>query len=166
MENKYVKQYQAQLARVTDEEEKGYLLTRVFPQMAFYSAGSRRCKQRYQLFALLSIIFNGVIPVLMLLTELTGLELIVRLAVAALSAGAGILTAISGMKNYRELWIQYRVSLELMKLMVDRYFLRVGDLGSDDPAVRHEALQRQCEAIMAEESRQWRELLTEAKKQG
>ena len=42
----------------------------------------------------------------------------------------------------------------------------VGDLGSDDPAVRHEALQRQCEAIMAEESRQWRELLTEAKKQG
>ena len=166
MENKYVKRYQAQLDRVTDEEEKGYILTRILPQMAFYSASSQRCKKRYQLFALLAIIFNGVIPVLMLLTELNGIQLIVRMVVAALSAGAGILTAISGMKNYRELWIQYRVSLELLKLLLDRYFLKIGELGSDDVKTRRAALQTQCEAIMNEESRQWRELLTEAKKNG
>ena len=164
MANKYVEQFQKQLERITDEEEKSYLETRVMPQMAYYSRSSQQAKKRYQLFALLSIIFNGVIPVLMLLTELGDIDIWVRIATAALSAAAGILTAISGMKNYRELWIQYRVSLEELKLLVDRRFLQVGELGDQDPKVRRVALESQFEAIISPEHSQWRDMVTEAKK--
>ena len=100
----------------------------------------------------------------MLLAELGDISLWVRLATAGLSAAAGILTAISAMKNYRELWIEYRLTLELQHMLVDRYFLKVGDFGSEDPAVRREALQSQFERIISEEHGQWKDLLTEAKK--
>lgn len=56
--------------------------------------------------------------------------------------------------------------IDTVKLLLDRYFLKIGELGSDDVKTRRAALQTQCEAIMNEESRQWRELLTEAKKNG
>ena len=164
MENRYLERYKPMLDRLPEGEEKTFLETRVFYQMYFYKRDSDRFRKRYQLFALLSIIFNGVIPVLMLLAGLGNIDLWVRLATATLSAAAGILTAISGMKNYRELWIEYRLTLELLHMLVDRYALKVGDFGSDDPAVRRAALQSQFEKIISEEHRQWKDLLTEAKK--
>lgn len=164
MGNRYIERYKPMLDRMPEGEEKTFLVTRVFFQMNFYKSDSDRFRKRYQLFALLSIIFNGVIPVLMLLADLGNIDLWVRLITAALSAAAGILTAISAMKNYRELWIEYRLTLELLHLLVDRYFLKVGEFGSDDPAVRREALQSQFEKIISEEHRQWKDLLTEAKK--
>ena len=164
VENRYIERYKPMLDKLPDGEEKSFLVTRVLYQMNFYKRDSDLFRKRYQLFALLSIIFNGVIPVLMLLAELGDISLWVRLATAGLSAAAGILTAISAMKNYRELWIEYRLTLELLHMLVDRYFLKVGDFGSEDPAVRREALQTQFERIISEEHGQWKDLLTEAKK--
>ena len=164
MENRYTERYKPMLDKLPEGEEKTFLVTRVFFQMNFYKNDSDRFRKRYQLFALLSIIFNGVIPVLMLLADLGEIDRWVRLTTAALSAAAGILTALSAMKNYRELWIEYRLTLELLHLLVDRYFLKVGDFGSDDPAVRRAALQSQFEKIISEEHSQWKDLLTEAKK--
>ncbi len=163
-ENKYVTRFQAQLDRIQDKTEQEFLKTRVMETMEYYSRTSARAKKRYQLFALLSIVFNGVIPVLLLLTDLGQLEFWVRLLAAALSAAAGILTAISGLKNYRELWIQYQVSLERLKALLDRYFLGVGDFAETDPKKRREALQTQYESILSEENSKWQEWLTEARK--
>ena len=163
-DNKYVKQYMPLLEKVQDETEKQFLITRVMVQMAYYSNASQKCKRRYQSLALLSIVFNGVIPVLMLVTDFWHMELLIRGMAAALSAGAGILTAISSLKNYRETWIQYRVCLERLKLLLDRYFLGVGDFSEADPQKRRETLQLQCELILTGENQLWQEWLTEARK--
>ena len=162
--NKYAKQHRSDLDRLPDGPEKNYLLDRVFPQMAYYSKASGTCKKIYYHLTLLCIIFNGIIPFIMLFEEFTCLARYVKFAVTALSSAAGILTAIVALKKHRELWIQYRICLEQLKRAVSMYFLGVGDFDHDQkPEERARTLFAVCENILSAEHNQWTELNKEKK---
>ncbi len=162
--NKYAKQHRSDLDRLPDGVEKNYLMDRVFPQMAYYSKASAACKITYHRLTVLCIIFNGIIPFIMLFEEFTYVAPYVKFAVTALSSAAGILTAIVALKRHRELWIQYRTCLEQLKRAVSMYFLGVGDFDcSQKPEERARTLFAVCENILSVEHNQWTELNKEKK---
>ena len=162
--NKYAKQHRSDLDRLPDGVEKNYLMDRVFPQMAYYSKASAVCKITYHRLTVLCIIFNGIIPFIMLFEEFTYVAPYVKFAVTALSSAAGILTAIVALKRHRELWIQYRTCLEQLKRAVSMYFLGVGDFDcSQKPEERARTLFAVCENILSVEHNQWTELNKEKK---
>lgn len=162
--NKYAKQHRSDLDRLPDGAEKNYLLDRVFPQMAYYSKASAAYKKTYHRLTVLCIIFNGVIPFIMLFEAFKCVAPYVKFAVTALSSAAGILTAIVALKRHRELWIQYRTCLEQLKRAVSMYFLGVGDFDyGQKPEERTRTLFAVCENILSAEHNQWTELNKEKK---
>lgn len=156
-QNKYAAQYRAELDLMPEGMEKNYLLDRVFPQMKYYSDSSRVCKKMYHRLTILCLIFNGLVPFLILLEDVAYVGPFMKYLVAALSSAAGILTAVLALKKHRELWVQYRLCLEQLKRTVNMYFMNAGEFANltDDPEKRKQALFTVCENISIGEHNQW-----------
>ena len=151
---------QAYVDSVTDKRARLYLSERVIPQMDYYSKHSAKNKKRYHLFSIISIVCNAVIPILVLFDEYFEVEFWIKLAVAVISAAAGVLTAIAALKSYRELWLKYRLTLERLKGIVDSYVNRTGDFynikDSDDDCLNR--LVTLCRSEMDEEHNAWEKI--------
>ena len=159
-QNKYAVQHRADLEAMPDGAEKNYLLDRVFRQMKYFSDCSQSNKKKYHVLTILCLIFNGVVPFIMLFDGVKWAAPFVKYVVTALSSAAGILTAIMALKKYRELWVQSRICLEQMKRAVSMYFMRTGEFaGLDkDPEKRKQTLFAVFENIVINEHNQWTEL--------
>lgn len=156
-QNKYAVQHRADLDAMPDGPEKNYLLDRVFPQMKYYSDNSRVNKQIYHRLTVLSLIFNGVIPIVILFEQVSCVAPFVKFAVTGLSSAAGIITAVLALKKHRELWVQYRVCLEQLKRAVSMYFLAAGEFSGleSEAENRKQTLFAVCENILVNEHNQW-----------
>ena len=162
-ENSQVKKsrYQRYLNSLTDKEAKRYLTDIVFPQMDFYSKKSAKNKKSYIVFSIISIICNAVIPILVLIDESFDIKFWIKLVVAVISAAAGVLTAITALMSYRELWLKYRLTLERLKRIIESYLARGDeffDIKDNDDECRN-LLVKLCRAEMDEEHRAWEKLV-------
>ena len=153
------------LKAMPEGSAKRYLTDRVIPQMDYYSRNSAKNKKRYLVFSVISIVCNAVIPILVLFDEYFEVDFWIKLAVAVISALAGVLTAVAALMSYRELWLKYRLTLERLKGIVDSYMLRTGDFFSirDDEDKCLNRLEKLCRAEMDEEHRAWEKLVGEDK---
>ncbi|MBQ6160351.1 MAG: DUF4231 domain-containing protein [Oscillospiraceae bacterium] len=156
-QNKYATQYRAELDLMPDGVEKNYLLDRVFPQMKYYSQSSSYCKKMYHRLTILCLVFNGIVPFVMLLDQVRYIGPFVKYLVAAFSSAAGILTAVLALKKHRELWVQYRICLEQMKRAVNMFFMNAGEFAEleDNPEKRQKVLFAVFENISVSEHNQW-----------
>ena len=159
-QNKYAQKHRADLDDMEDGAEKNYLLDRVFPQMKYFSDCSQSYKKKYHVLTILCLIFNGIVPFIMLFDEVSWAAPYVKYVVTAISSTAGILTAILALKKYRELWVQSRICLEQLKRVVSMYFLGAGEFAgmSQEPEKRKQSLFAICENIVINEHNQWTEL--------
>lgn len=155
--NKYAKKHRADLDTLPDGAEKNYLLDRIFPQMAYFSERSQSYKKTYHALTILCLIFNGIVPFIMLFEQVECIASYIKFVVAALSSAAGILTAVLALKKHRELWVQYRICLEQLKRAVSMYFLGAGEFSGmeKEPEKRKQTLFAVCENITVNEHNQW-----------
>ncbi|MBQ4428296.1 MAG: DUF4231 domain-containing protein [Clostridia bacterium] len=162
----YKGRYAAFINAMTDKTAKNYLVERIVPQMDYYSKNSAKNRKLYYRFAVISIILNAVIPIIVLFDHFTAIQFWLKVAIASVSAAAGVLTAVSVLKNYRELWIEYRVTLEKLKCALDSYFLKSGEFfGKSDDDECTALLEAVCSSIMGNEHELWRQMHTAEKKE-
>ena len=163
MENCYNGRYKEFINKMSEGDARTYIISRVVPQMDYYSKSSTQNQKRFHLFSVLSIILNGIIPVLVLFGEIDFLSYWMKILTASASGAAGIISAVSALMNFKELWIQYRVNLELLKGVLDRFFLSTGEFYEirNDEEKKLNLLENTCREIMSREHDLWKQLQSE-----
>lgn len=161
----YKGRYAAFINEMSDNTAKKYIIDRIVPQMDYYSKNSAKNRKLYYRFAVISIILNAVIPIIVLFDHFTVIQFWLKVAIASVSAAAGVLTAVSVLKNYRELWIEYRVTLEKLKCALDSYFLKSGEFSGKSEDECTAILEAVCSSIMGNEHELWRQMHTVEKKE-
>ena len=158
----YTGRYEEFINAMPDCNARNYIVSRVIPQMNYYSKNSKKNQYRFRLFSIISIICNGIIPVLVIFGEKLSISSWTEIGVTILSTTSGILAAIAALMTYRELWLKYRLALEQLKSILDRYFVRSGeffDIRNDEDACLN-LLEKMCSATMDEEHSAWKELVS------
>ena len=152
--NSVMTQYKPYLDKMPDSVLKDYIITRVIDQIDWYDKKSIDKQNMYKHLSVLSIILNGVIPVVVLLSDY---GMVIKVFIAALSSAAGILNTVIVLCNYKELWVQYRSNCEALKSILYRFFLRSGEfegLDLNSPNL-HSTLVTCCENLMTKEFQTW-----------
>ena len=112
-------------------------------------------KQRhFKQLSVVTILLNALIPVATLLTEY---GIAIRILIVSISSAAVAINAILALCSYRELWVQYRSSCELLKSILYRYFNHSGEFRpiADQPDQCAQLLVTLCEEHSTKEFQSW-----------
>lgn len=158
--------FQPYLDNMKDSVLKNYIENRVMDQIRWYSKKSSVNQKKYKRYAVISIVLNGVIPIVVLLSDYCAeWSFWLKLLITALSSAAGILSALDALGNHKNLWVQYRANCEQLKSTLHLFFMRAGifeGLTDDDPATLKRKLAAACEHLFAAEYQQWAALTKES----
>lgn len=146
------------LADMKEDKAKKYIVSRIIGQIDYYSKRSQQYQKRYYVLSIASVCLNAAIPIFVLLGNIEHISFLVKVVIALLSALAGIFASIVTFRNYRELWVQYRVSCESLKAVMDRYFLGVAEFRDKGDDEKLEILESICSDIMYKEHGLWKQL--------
>lgn len=149
-----IKQFLPYLERMPDGPTKIYIQNRVIPQIDWYNGKSIVKQRRFKLLSVVTILLNALIPVATLLTEY---EIAIRILIASISSAAVAINAILALCSYKELWVQYRSSCELLKSILYRFFNRSGEFHpiADQPDQCAQLLITLCEEHFTKEFQSW-----------
>lgn len=81
------------------------------------------------------------------------------------SAGSAVLLSILYLCEYRNLWIEYRSSCEILKSILHRYFTQTNEFKTTDNNKRFKLLVSTCEEYMTKEFQTWTELSHDTSKE-
>lgn len=146
------------LADMKEDKAKKYIVSRIIGQIDYYSKRSQQYQKWYYVLSIASVCLNAAIPIFVLLGNIESISFLVKVIIALLSALAGIFASIITIMNYRELWVQYRVSCESLKAVMDRYFLGVAEFRDKNDDEKLEILEGICSDIMCKEHGIWKQL--------
>ena len=156
---------------VGNEKTKRYILSRVIPQMDYYSKKSGENKKKYTLFMTISIVLGALIPVFSVLipTDFSetgiatpGLLWAIKVLIAALGAGVTALNAYMSLHNFKDLWTTYRNTREALLRTLYAYFNNADRFAQEQTQDKRDALLiRLCEDELARENGSWRALVEE-----
>lgn len=158
---KVTDQFRPFLERMQEGSAKDYIECRLLDQMQWYDRKSVKKQRHLKALSLAVIVINAVIPVVMLLSEY---GIAVRVGIAAVSAAAGVISAVVNLCRYQDLWVQYRAGCEYLKGVLYRYFMRIGEFApvADDPAQCDRLLQSLCEDYFSNETRTWHSIASQS----
>lgn len=132
-----------------------YLTNRVDDQLAWYNHKSTTNKNLYLRFQLFSLIAGSLIPLIALSFD----NYEARVAVAIIGALTAIVSGLLSLFQYRDLWVDYRSTAELLKR---EKYLFLAKAAPYDEANAFPVFVNNVESIMLSENSQWRErVLTE-----
>ena len=137
--------------------EHNYIEERIIKQIKWYDSKSVKCQKRYMTCMVVIIIVNGTIPVITLSTALIG-ELWQKVLITILSSSVTVLTAVVSLRNWRDLWIQYRSNCEVLKSNLHKYFIGLGEYKVDNPD-RVCLLVESCEKYMLQDRNMWEKMV-------
>lgn len=154
---------------VKNEDTKRYILSRVIPQMDYYSKSSRKNKAEYIRYMTISIVLGALIPVLSVLipTDFSdtgiarpGLLWTIKVLIAALGAGVTALNAYMSLHNFKDLWTTYRNTREALLRTLYAYFNNTDRFAKQRTQEERDALLiKLCEDELARENGSWRALV-------
>lgn len=149
-----IKQFQPYLDAMENSPLKTYIEERVIDQIIWYNQKSKKAQTRFKQLTVASIILNAIIPIFVLLSDYS---IFFKLLVAGLSSSAGAINAIVALCGYKDLWIRYRSSCELLKSTLYRFFLKTGEFrhSADDQSALMETLAVSCEEYFTKEFQTW-----------
>lgn len=149
-----IKQFLPYLERMPDCPIKIYIKKRVIDQIEWYDNKSMVKQRRFKLLSVATILLNALIPVATLLTEY---GITIRILIASISSAAVAINAILALCSYKELWVQYRSSCELLKSILYRYFNHTGEFYpiKDQPDQCAQLLVTLCEEHFTKEFQSW-----------
>lgn len=152
--NSYIRdEFKVYLDNIQDENMRNYIDKRVIGQIEWYDNSSIKNQKKYRSLIVISTIMSGIIPVLTLFLDLE-CGFMFKVIISILSACAAIISSISAVFNYRELWINYRVNCEVLKSKLHLFF------NSPDEK-SYLKLIEDCESCMTSEFRSWEKLKTD-----
>ena len=153
------------IAQVQNEKIRGYIVTRLMPQMEWYSREGRKCKKRYFRWTMAAISSSVLIPVVSVFADGS---VWVKALIVALGSVVTACNAYIAMNNFKELWLTYRGIREKLLRILYCYFNHAGAFSqSGTQEARDVLLINLCEEEMAGENSQWASYMqTEAGAQG
>jgi hypothetical protein len=152
---------------VENEKTRKYILSRVVPQMDYYSLKSRENKKGYARWMTTAIVLGALIPVLsvMIPTNSAGggwVLWIIKFLIAALGAGVTAVNAYMGLHNFKELWTTYRNAREALLRTLYAYFNNAEAFAKKQTQEERDALLiKRCEDEIANENGSWRKTVEE-----
>lgn len=148
------KEYQPYLDLLGPSKLKTYIEERVIGQIIYYDSSAIVKQKKYKRWSIVAIILSGLIPIFTLLTD-SGLSLLFKLIVTALSSGVTAITAVISLCTYKELWVQYRTNCEILKSVLHRFFLNCGEFKDKEGDELMETLVLSCEDYLTKEFQTW-----------
>lgn len=143
--------------QVHSETTKHYIVTRLLPQMTYYSNTSRKYKKRYTRWMIAAIILGAMIPVLSVLTDGTPQ---MKVILSALGSAVTAINAYLALENSKDLWRSYRQEREILLSTLYCYFNNAGmftHLNSQEE--KDTLLIEICEKEMTKEVGNWAAIL-------
>jgi len=148
--------------------EEVYLNDRVDDQLEYYETAANNTKKIFNRMQLLIIILGVLVPVainfpveLVSKEHTDALSLGVRLSVTIMSLIVAILTGILNLKKYGDLWLQYRMTEELIKHEKFTYLTRSGKYASDDA---FDKFVQTIESLISHEHNKFHSLIQDSKR--
>lgn len=143
--------------------EKTYIENRLINQIIWYDDSAIIKQNKYKHWTAASIVLTAIIPVISLYTSIFGI--IASTLIAVLSGASSAILSIINLCEYQKLWIEYRSNCEILKSILHRYFLKVGEFASDNPEENLRLLISTSEEYMLKEFQTWTELSQPNKKE-
>ena len=147
-------QFQPYLQKIPDTTIKIYIQNRVIEQINWYATKSVEKQRRFKQLSIITVLLNATIPVVTFLSEY---GITIRILIVSISSAAVAINAVLSLCSYKELWVQYRSSCELLKSILYRYFNRSGELRliADNPEQCAQMLVTLCEEHITKEFQSW-----------
>lgn len=147
-------QFQPYLQKIPDTHIKIYIQNRVIEQIYWYDTKSVEKQQRFKQLSIITVLLNAIIPVITFLSEY---GITIRILIVSISSAAVAINAVLSLCSYKELWVQYRSSCELLKSILYRYFNRSGEfrLMANKPEQCAQMLVTLCEEYITKEFQSW-----------
>ena len=147
-------QFQPYLQKIPDTHIKIYIQNRVIEQINWYAIKSVEKQRRFKQLSIITVLLNAIIPVVTFLSEY---GITIRILIVLISSAAVAINAVLSLCSYKELWVQYRSSCELLKSILYRYFNRSGEfrLIADNPEQCAQMLVTLCEEHITKEFQSW-----------
>lgn len=139
---------------VKDKNKNNYIVNRVIGQIIWYDKKSISYQHIYKKMSIISIILTSCIPVFTLFTRYK-YGIIASVIIAILSACSSVIISISSLCEYQKLWIQYRSICEMLKSILHRYFMQLGEFSNNDACDNLKVLAFTCEEYMTKEYQLW-----------
>ncbi len=145
-------QFKHYLDNMEDVDIKNYIQERVIRQLKWYENKSNRNQFWYRVLMVISIIMSSSIPVLTLMLDLS---YTIKIIISVLSSSITGISAIIALYNYRELWVQYRTSCEILKSVLYKFFTRSGEFKDLEDSKMYDMLITSCENYITKEFETW-----------
>ena len=141
------------IAEIEDDRTRDYVENRLIPQMRWYQKKASECKALYLRLMSASIALGAFIPVLAVLVEGS---LTLRASIVLCSVATTAINALLSLHNYKDLWINYRNSREILLGMLYSYFNNTGKFARGTAKQKNALLIELCETEFAHEDGTWR----------
>lgn len=151
------KEFSSYIDSASSQLERNYIENRIIDQIKYYDETSVKCQNRYMVCMVFIILINGTIPVITLSTDVIG-ELWQKILITTLSSSVAVITAIVSLRNWRDLWIQYRSNCEILKSNLHKYFTGSGEYQIENPN-RLCILVESCEKYMLQDRNMWEKIV-------
>ena len=153
---------------VQEEKTRKYIISRVIPQMDYYSLKSRENKKGYARCMTISIALGALIPVLSVLIPTdssggnAGALLLIKFLIAVLGAGVTASNAYMNLHDFKDLWMTYRSAREALLRTLYSYFNDAGAFAKKTTRTDKDALLiKLCEDEIARENGSWSKAVEE-----
>lgn len=130
--------------------EQDYLTERIDDQINWYSKKSGFNKKRYQFLKALIVIISASIPVLAIL--ITENDNSLKVAVGIAGVLIVVLEGILSLYNYKDIWLKYRMTAEILNREKLLYLTNSGPYKSNKTL---QSFVERAEMIMSEENKAW-----------
>lgn len=145
--------------QVQSEKIRNYINGRVIPQMKWYSSKSRECKRKYYRCMTISILLGILIPVISVFAD-GAIE--VKALLAFLGAAVTADNAYLSLHNFKDLWLDYRITRERLLRTLYCYFNDAGIfLQGNTQAEKDVLLVNVCEEELIRENNGWQSSMKE-----
>ena len=143
--------------QVHSETTKHYIVTRLLPQMTYYSNTSKKHKKRYTRWMIMAIILGAMIPILSVLTDGTTQ---MKVILSALGSAVTAINAYLALENSKDLWRSYRQEREILLSTLYCYFNNASLFAHLNSQEEKDILLIEiCEKEMTKEIRNWADSL-------
>lgn len=143
--------------KVQSEKTKNYIINRIVPQMKWYSNKSRSYQQQYYHWMTVTIIISALVPVVSVFADGS---IWVKALLASLGAAVTSCNAYISLHNFKDLWLTYRKTRELLLRTLYCYFNNVGLFSqSSTQEKKDELLISVCENELSEETDEWKNII-------
>jgi Protein of unknown function (DUF4231) len=161
------------IANVKDEREKNFLTHRLMGQMDYYAKKSSENKQKYQNNKVRIIFLSSLIPVAVGYADSPfgifswgegnsfTMGHLIKLIVGFAGAFVAIWESIAVFKKYRENWVEYRLTHEMLQAEAWLYVTATGVYAAQGN--RFDQLVQNVEGILAKENTGWKSVVNDGK---